>query len=157
MTLHALARAPDPTVFRGIIFAGTPFHGCVNVLGPIKKGDSVLVNREICSPSVVFCWSLPLSPHHTQTNASSPQPCDQASTSSLRQDSASRHPAENLSHSTSSPSKPGPTTTSPPSPPGSSNPTAPPRSSIGVNLARTQRPRTTSLEEDLNRTSGTQD
>lgn len=67
MTLHALARAPDPTVFRGIIFAGTPFHGCVNVLGPIKKGDSVLVNREICSPSVVFCWSLPLSPHHKLT------------------------------------------------------------------------------------------
>lgn len=32
VTLHALARAADPTVFKGIIFAGTPFHGCVNVL-----------------------------------------------------------------------------------------------------------------------------
>ncbi|KAL8291586.1 hypothetical protein RQP46_002564 [Phenoliferia psychrophenolica] len=54
VTLHALARASDPTVFKGIIFAGTPFGGCVNVLGPLRRGDGVLFNREICSPSVVF-------------------------------------------------------------------------------------------------------
>ena len=28
VTLHALARARDPTVFKGIIFCGVPFGGC---------------------------------------------------------------------------------------------------------------------------------
>ncbi|KAI5481214.1 hypothetical protein MNV49_005649 [Pseudohyphozyma bogoriensis] len=54
VTLHALSQARDPTIFKAILFAGTPFHGCVNALGPLKKGDGVLFNKDVCSPSVVF-------------------------------------------------------------------------------------------------------
>lgn len=55
VALHALATASDPSIFKGIIFAGTPFKGCVNVLEPFRRGDGVMFNREICSPAVVFC------------------------------------------------------------------------------------------------------
>lgn len=57
VALHALATAPDPTVIKGMIFAGTPFHGTVNVLAPFRSGDSVIFNREE-SP----CVSLRASP-----------------------------------------------------------------------------------------------
>lgn len=55
VALHALARAPDPTIFKGIIFGSTPFNGTPNILQPFKHGDSILMNKDICSPSTVFC------------------------------------------------------------------------------------------------------
>lgn len=54
VVLGALAMAQDPTVFKGVIFAGTPFHGCINVLGPLRRGDRTMFNAEVCAPSVVF-------------------------------------------------------------------------------------------------------
>lgn len=57
---HALSIAADPSVFKGIIYAGVPFAGCINVLSPFRRGDGVLFNTEICSPRAVFCTSLPL-------------------------------------------------------------------------------------------------
>lgn len=36
MALHALSQAKDPTIFKGIVFAGVPFQGCINVLSPLR-------------------------------------------------------------------------------------------------------------------------
>lgn len=55
VALHALARAADPRIFKGIIFGSTPFNGTPNILQPFKHGDSILMNKDICSPSTVFC------------------------------------------------------------------------------------------------------
>jgi pimeloyl-ACP methyl ester carboxylesterase len=55
VALHALARAPDPSIFKGILFGSTPFNGTPNILQPFKHGDSIMMNKEICSPSTVFC------------------------------------------------------------------------------------------------------
>ncbi|KEI38565.1 uncharacterized protein L969DRAFT_95641 [Mixia osmundae IAM 14324] len=54
VALHALSRTDDPSLFRGIVFAGTPWGPTVNALGPLRHGDGVLFNKEICSPSVAF-------------------------------------------------------------------------------------------------------
>lgn len=56
VALHALAIASDPTVFKGIIFGSTPFNGTPNILQPFKHGDSILMNKDICSPSTVFSF-----------------------------------------------------------------------------------------------------
>lgn len=42
-----------PDLFAGIIFAGTPSH-CVNILGPIRNGDSVLFNSNVFTAQVNF-------------------------------------------------------------------------------------------------------
>lgn len=54
VALHALARAKDPSVFARILFAGTPFDGCPNCLGPLRFGDVLGRNADICSPRAVF-------------------------------------------------------------------------------------------------------
>ncbi|GAA6036230.1 hypothetical protein JCM8097_006847 [Rhodosporidiobolus ruineniae] len=54
--LHALAIAPDPTVIRGCIFAGTPFQGCQNVLGAFKLGGATYRNPRVGNPEVVLSW-----------------------------------------------------------------------------------------------------
>ncbi|GAA5901425.1 hypothetical protein JCM5296_003006 [Sporobolomyces johnsonii] len=75
VTLHALAIAPDPTVFRGIVFAGTPFQGCVNILGPLGQDQGLKRNPEVGSPRVVFSWRssfyfLPRPPYHSSLDLS---------------------------------------------------------------------------------------
>jgi len=57
VALHALASAPDPTVVRGILFAGTPFQGCINTLGAFKLGGGVAFNQKVGNPATVFCAS----------------------------------------------------------------------------------------------------
>ena len=49
VVLHALATAPDPTVFKAVVFAGVPLNGCINILGPLRLGDG-----DISSPAVAF-------------------------------------------------------------------------------------------------------
>ncbi|BGP43241.1 hypothetical protein JCM10449v2_007269 [Rhodotorula kratochvilovae] len=56
VALHALASAPDPTVVRGILFAGTPFQGCINTLGAFKLGGGIALNQKVGSPAVTFSW-----------------------------------------------------------------------------------------------------
>lgn len=60
VALHALASAPDPTVVRGILFAGTPFQGCINTLGAFKLGGGVAFNPKVGSPATTFCACAPL-------------------------------------------------------------------------------------------------
>lgn len=49
---HALQMRPD--LFYGTVYCGTPFSHCVNILGPFKRGDTLLANREILSSAVNF-------------------------------------------------------------------------------------------------------
>lgn len=56
VVLHALARAADPTIFRGIVFAGTPWQGCVNTLGPLRLGGGVAFNSKVGTPDICFSW-----------------------------------------------------------------------------------------------------
>jgi hypothetical protein len=49
---HALQMRPE--LFYGTVYCGTPFQHCVNILGPFKRGDALLANREILSSSVNF-------------------------------------------------------------------------------------------------------
>jgi hypothetical protein len=49
---HALQKRPE--LFYGTVYCGTPFQHCVNILGPFKRGDALLANREILSSSVNF-------------------------------------------------------------------------------------------------------
>jgi len=49
---HALQMRPE--LFYGTVYCGTPFSHCVNILGPFKRGDALLANREILSSSVNF-------------------------------------------------------------------------------------------------------
>ncbi|GAA5895683.1 hypothetical protein JCM6882_000368 [Rhodosporidiobolus microsporus] len=56
VVMHALARAEDPSVFRGIVFAGTPFQGCVNILGALKLGGAVPRNPKTGDPATVLSW-----------------------------------------------------------------------------------------------------
>lgn len=56
VVLHALAEASDPTIFGGIVFAGTPWQGCVNTLGPLRLGGGVAFNAKVGSPDICFSW-----------------------------------------------------------------------------------------------------
>ena len=49
---HALQMRPE--LFYATVYCGTPFNHCVNILGPFKRGDALLANREILSYSVNF-------------------------------------------------------------------------------------------------------
>lgn len=52
ITTHVLNRRPD--LFQGVLFAGTPFAGCPNILGPFRYGDGVLLNKEILNARTNF-------------------------------------------------------------------------------------------------------
>lgn len=54
--LHALARAEDPSIVRGVVFAGTPWQGCINTLGPYKLGGGIALNSKVGAPEIVFSW-----------------------------------------------------------------------------------------------------
>lgn len=103
VALHALATAPDPTVFKGLILAGTPCQGTVNVLSPFRYGDGVLFNREwhplvssfrfssVSSMSVSACLYSLQARFVLQPLCSR---CDPRSTSCPKPVSASRHQKE---------------------------------------------------------------
>ncbi|KAI5805616.1 hypothetical protein DFH27DRAFT_552067 [Peziza echinospora] len=42
-----------PELFSGVIFAGTPQH-CVNILGPLRNGDTVLLSSRVLTAQVNF-------------------------------------------------------------------------------------------------------
>lgn len=57
VVLHAVATAPDPTVFARIIFFGTPFQGCGGIMGPLRDGDGFLRQDAICDAVTTGCAS----------------------------------------------------------------------------------------------------
>ena len=51
ITRHAVNQRPE--IFSGVVFAGTP-QRCINVLGPIRNGDAVLLNEKVLTAQVNF-------------------------------------------------------------------------------------------------------
>ncbi|ERT01628.1 hypothetical protein HMPREF1624_02880 [Sporothrix schenckii ATCC 58251] len=51
ITRHAVNQRPD--LFGGVIFAGTP-QRCINILGPLRNGDAVLLNEKVLTAQVNF-------------------------------------------------------------------------------------------------------
>ncbi|BGP35145.1 hypothetical protein JCM10296v2_006975 [Rhodotorula toruloides] len=72
--LHAIARAKDPSVVRGVVFAGTPWQGCVNTLGPFKLGGGIALNSKVGAPEIVFSWRSGFYFLPPPMSLSSPQP-----------------------------------------------------------------------------------
>ncbi|KAF8462898.1 hypothetical protein BDZ91DRAFT_796678 [Kalaharituber pfeilii] len=48
---HAVNQRPE--LFSGVLFAGTPQH-CVNILGPLRNGDTVMLSSKVLSAQVNF-------------------------------------------------------------------------------------------------------
>ncbi|KAF9871655.1 hypothetical protein CkaCkLH20_10853 [Colletotrichum karsti] len=51
ITRHAVNQRPD--LFSGVVYVGTP-QACINVLGPLRNGDAVLLNEKILTAQVNF-------------------------------------------------------------------------------------------------------
>lgn len=48
---HAMNQRPE--LFSGVLFAGTPQH-CVNILGPLRNGDTVMLSSRVLTAQVNF-------------------------------------------------------------------------------------------------------
>ncbi|CAI7603880.1 unnamed protein product [Penicillium manginii] len=53
ITRHAVNQRPD--LFAGVIYAGVPQH-CVNILGPLRNGDDVLLSSRVLTAQVNFTF-----------------------------------------------------------------------------------------------------
>ena len=51
ITRHAVNQKPE--LFAGVLYAGTPQH-CVNILGPFRNGDEVLLSSKVLTAQVNF-------------------------------------------------------------------------------------------------------
>jgi hypothetical protein len=51
ITRHAVNQRPD--LFAGVVYAGVPQH-CVNILGPLRNGDEVLLSSRVLTAQVNF-------------------------------------------------------------------------------------------------------
>ncbi|OQV05968.1 hypothetical protein CLAIMM_10619 [Cladophialophora immunda] len=51
ITRHAVNQRPD--LFAGVVYAGVPQH-CVNILGPLRNGDDVLLSSRVLTAQVNF-------------------------------------------------------------------------------------------------------
>ncbi|KAJ5291855.1 hypothetical protein N7478_001106 [Penicillium angulare] len=53
ITRHAVNQRPD--LFAGVVYAGVPQH-CVNILGPLRHGDDVLLSSRVLTAQVNFTF-----------------------------------------------------------------------------------------------------
>ncbi len=53
ITRHAVNQRP--TLFAGIVYAGVPQH-CINILGPLRNGDDVLLSSKVLTAQVNFTF-----------------------------------------------------------------------------------------------------
>lgn len=51
ITRHSVNQRPE--LFRGVVYAGVPQH-CVNILGPLRNGDDVLLSSNVLTAQVNF-------------------------------------------------------------------------------------------------------
>lgn len=51
LTRHSVNQRPE--LFSGVVFAGVPQH-CVNILGPLRNGDEVLLSSDVLTAQVNF-------------------------------------------------------------------------------------------------------
>lgn len=54
---HAVATCEDPTVFKRIVYFGTPWLGCAGIMGPLRTGDGFLRQEAICDAVTSTCAS----------------------------------------------------------------------------------------------------
>lgn len=55
ITRHAINRRPDLFKCGGVLYAGVP-QRCINVLGPLRNGDSVAFNKDVLNAQVNFSF-----------------------------------------------------------------------------------------------------
>ncbi|KAL8937134.1 MAG: hypothetical protein Q9216_004581 [Gyalolechia sp. 2 TL-2023] len=53
ITRHAMNQRPE--LFAGVVYAGVPQH-CINILGPLRKGDEVLFSSKVLTAQVNFSF-----------------------------------------------------------------------------------------------------
>ncbi|KAL8927588.1 MAG: hypothetical protein Q9172_001298 [Xanthocarpia lactea] len=53
ITRHAVNQRPE--LFAGVIYAGVPQH-CINILGPLRNGDEVLLSSKVLTAQVNFAF-----------------------------------------------------------------------------------------------------
>ncbi|KAL8846583.1 MAG: hypothetical protein Q9221_008349 [Calogaya cf. arnoldii] len=53
ITRHAVNQRPE--LFAGVVYAGVPQH-CINILGPMRKGDEVLLSSKVLTAQVNFTF-----------------------------------------------------------------------------------------------------
>lgn len=53
ITRHAVNQNPE--LFAGVVYAGVPQH-CINILGPLRKGDEVLLSSKVLTAQVNFTF-----------------------------------------------------------------------------------------------------
>ncbi len=53
ITRHAVNQRPD--LFAGVLYAGAPQH-CINILGPLRNGDDVLLSSRVLTAQVNFTF-----------------------------------------------------------------------------------------------------
>ena len=53
ITRHAVNQRPD--LFAGVVYAGVPQH-CINILGPLRNGDEVLLSSKVLTAQVNFTF-----------------------------------------------------------------------------------------------------
>ncbi|KAI4170209.1 MAG: hypothetical protein LQ343_005092 [Gyalolechia ehrenbergii] len=53
ITRHAVNQRPE--LFAGVVYAGVPQH-CINILGPLRKGDEVLLSSKVLTAQVNFTF-----------------------------------------------------------------------------------------------------
>lgn len=51
ITRHAVNQRPE--LFSGVLYAGAP-QRCINILGPVRNGDAVLLNEKVLTAQVTF-------------------------------------------------------------------------------------------------------
>ena len=52
VTRHAVNQRPQ--LFRGVVYAGVPGSSCVNILGPLRNGEDVLLSSRVLTAQVNF-------------------------------------------------------------------------------------------------------
>ncbi|KAI6379127.1 hypothetical protein MCOR25_002105 [Pyricularia grisea] len=53
ITRHAVNQRPD--LFSGVVYAGVP-QRCINIIGPLRNGDAVLLNQKLLTAQVNFSF-----------------------------------------------------------------------------------------------------
>ncbi|KAH9821178.1 hypothetical protein DFH28DRAFT_582262 [Melampsora americana] len=57
--LNAISKAEDLSLFKQVVFFGTPFQGCPGIFSPFRYGDGFFRQVNLCNPYTSSCKSSP--------------------------------------------------------------------------------------------------
>lgn len=65
--LNAISKAEDLSLFKQVVFFGTPFQGCPGIFSPFRYGDGFFRQVNLCNPYTSSSWpsSFYLLPHRS--------------------------------------------------------------------------------------------